>query len=105
MTIEIDHLSIEELETLNHRVVERMKFLDTVHAHKAMMAFNIGAKVSFESPKDGRKIATLVKFNRKTVTVITDKGQRWNIPPYLLAAVKDAKPTQILAYAEKRKLK
>jgi hypothetical protein len=105
MTIDIDHLTIEQLEALNHRVIERMKFLDTVHAHKAMMAFNIGAKVSFDSPKDGRQLGTLVKFNRKTVTVITDKGQRWNIPPFLLAAVKDAKPTQIFEYAEKKKLK
>ena len=105
MTIDIDQMSIEELEALNHRVVERMKFLDTVHAHKAMMAFNIGARVSFESPKDGRLLGTLVKFNRKTVTVITEKGQRWNIPPFLLIAVKDAKPTQIFEYAEKKRLK
>jgi len=32
----------------------------------------------------------LVKYNRKTVTVVTDNGQRWNISPHLLSPVKDA---------------
>ena len=34
-------------------------------------------------------LATLVKYNRKTVTVVTDNGQRWNISPHLLSPVKD----------------
>ncbi len=35
-------------------------------------------------------MGTLVKYNRKTVTVVTDNGQRWNISPHLLSPVKDA---------------
>lgn len=102
--IDIDQLSVAELEVLNHRIVERLKFLDTLQAHKNMMAFNIGARVSFESSKDGRLLATLVKFNRKTVTVVTDNGQRWNISPHLLSLVKDAKPTQSFVYANEKNL-
>jgi len=40
-----------------------------------MMAFNIGAQVTFEAQND-RLLGTLVKYNRKTVTVVTDNGQR-----------------------------
>ena len=93
MSVDIDKMTRDELVTLNHRIVERLKFLDSLQAHKDMMAFNIGARVSFDSG-DGRLLGTLLKFNRKTVTVVTDNGQKWNISPHLLSPVKDAKPTQ-----------
>lgn len=97
MTIDIDQLTAEDLVALNHRIVERLKFLDTMQAHRDMMAFNIGSRVSFDS-RQGRQLGTLTKFNRKTVTIITDNGQRWNISPHLLSKVKDAKPTQKFIY-------
>ncbi len=89
MPIDIDHLSAEELVALNHRIVERLKFLDNLKAHRDMMAFNIGNQVSFDAPQHGRQVGTLVKFNRKTVTVITHDGRRWNVSPDLLSPVKD----------------
>jgi len=30
-----------------------------------------------------------MKFNRKTVTVVTDNSQRWNISPHLLPPIKN----------------
>ena len=89
--IDIDQLTIEELIILNHRVVERLKFLQKARAHVDMMAFNLGAKVSFETDQ-GRCFGRLAKYNQKTVTVITDGGQQWRIPPHLLSAVKDITP-------------
>lgn len=89
---DIDHLTIEQLEALNHRIVERMKFLDAVHAHREMMALNIGAKVSFESSRHGRQVGTVIKFNRKTVSVVTDDGRRWNVAPQFLTQIKDVNP-------------
>jgi len=104
MTVDLDKMTYDELVALNHRIVERLKFLDSMQAHKHMMAFNIGARVSFDSPKDGRLLGTLVKFNRKTVTVVSDNGQRWNISPHLLSPVKDAKPAQSFVYANEKQL-
>ena len=104
MTTDIDTMTVEELVALNHRIVERLKFLESLQTHKDMMAFNIGARVSFESSRGGRQLGTLVKFNRKTVTVMTDNGQRWNISPHLLSPVKDANPTQSFLYAGGKKL-
>ncbi len=89
--INIDGLSIDELIALNHRVIERIKFLEKAQAHVDMMAFNLGEKVSFEAA-DGRRFGRLAKYNRKTVTVITDEGQQWRIPPHLLSPVKDITP-------------
>ena len=76
MPIDIDHLSVEKLVALNHRILERLKFLDHLQAHRDMMSLNIGNRVSFDSPQHSRQVGTLVKFNRKTVTVITDDGRR-----------------------------
>lgn len=88
MPIDIDGLSYEELVQLNHRVVERLKMLQAMQAHVDMMAFNIGARVSFDS-QDGRQLGTLVKYNRKTVNVLGDDGRQWRVSPALLSPVKD----------------
>ena len=92
LDIDIDALSIEELEALNHRIVERIKFLDDVEAHYDMMTFNIGVNVTFDSTRHGRQFGTRVKFNRKTVSVLTADGQQWKVPPHHLTEVKDATP-------------
>ena len=80
MPIDIDGLSFEELLELNQRVVARLKMLESMQTHIEMMRFNPGQRVSF-AHGGGRLMGTLVKYNRKTVTVVTDNGQRWNITP------------------------
>ena len=37
------------------------------------------------------QFGTLVKYNKKTVTVVTESGQKWNVSPHLLSKVKSAK--------------
>jgi len=93
MTINIDDLSEEELIELNHKIVERLKFLEMMHNHNDMMQFRPGDKVSFEPAGRGRQIGTLIKYNKKTVTVITENGQKWNVSPHLLSKVKNVKST------------
>jgi hypothetical protein len=89
MSINIDHLSVDELVTLNHHIIERLKILESLEAHKSMMQFHPGARVSFDSPSGERLSGTVMKFNRKTVTVVTDTSQRWNISPHLLSPIKN----------------
>lgn len=88
MPVDIDGLSLDELMQLNHRVVERIKMLQAMQAHVDMMAFDLGAKVSFDTD-EGRILGTLVKYNRKTVNVLTDDGRHYRVTPRLLSAVKD----------------
>ena len=90
MNIDIDKLTEEELIDLNHRIVERLKFLESYHTHKEMMEFSPGEQVSFKPPGKKKIIGTIVKFNKKTVTIITDTGQKWNVSPHLLTKVKKA---------------
>jgi len=42
MKINIDELSEEELVDLNHRIVERLRFLSQMRAHERMLEFKIG---------------------------------------------------------------
>jgi hypothetical protein len=82
--INIDELTEAELIDLNHRIVERLRFLSQMRAHKRMLEFKIGDHVTFQP--EGRPPLTgmLVRYNKKTVTVITDDGQHWNVSPSLL---------------------
>ena len=84
MTIDIDKLTEAELVDLNNRVVERLRFLNQMRAHGQMLQFKIGDRVSFQP--EGRPIVVgmLTRYNRRTVTVISDSGQRWNVAPTLL---------------------
>lgn len=84
MKIDINELSEDELIELNHRIVERIKFLESVRAHEEMMEFSVGEKVCFHPPGRGTITGVLVKYNKKTVTILTDDGQKWNVSPHLL---------------------
>lgn len=94
MKIDIDTLSEDELIDLNHRVVERLRFLEQMRAHGSMLKFSIGQRVTFDANGRPSVTGTLTKYNKKTVTVISDDGHRWNVSPGLLRAAepKDITP-------------
>jgi hypothetical protein len=91
MKIDIDQLTETELIDLNHRIVERLRFLDQMRAHVEMLDFKIGDRVTFQPPGQGQLEGMLTRYNKKTVTVITDTGQRWNVSPTLLSRVEPTK--------------
>ena len=84
MKMDIDKLSEEELIDLNHRIVERLRFLSQMRAHSQMLDFKIGDRVKFEPQGRPPVVGMLTRYNKKTVTVITDGGQHWNVAPGLL---------------------
>ncbi len=91
MQIEIEKLSYDELQELNRRVVERINYLYSVRAQGEMSQFSPGDQVSFDVPGRGVQFGTLVKYNKKTVTVITEDRRRWNVAPRYLTRVKPAR--------------
>jgi hypothetical protein len=84
MKMDIDKLSEEELIDLNHRIVERLRFLSQMRAHSKMLDFKIGDRVTFHPEGRPPVVGMLTRYNKKTVTVITDSGQHWNVAPGLL---------------------
>jgi hypothetical protein len=84
MPIDIDKLTEAELIDLNNRVVARLKFLHQMRAHAHMLDFSIGEKVSFQPEGRPAQTGIIAKYNRKTVTVIAENGQQWNVAPVFL---------------------
>jgi hypothetical protein len=84
MNIDLDKLTEAELIDLNHRIVARLKMLNEMRAHSQMLEFKIGDRVSFQPEGQSSIVGMLTRYNRKTVTIITDDGQHWNVSPMLL---------------------
>jgi hypothetical protein len=83
----MDQFTEEELLHLNRLVVERIRLIHQVKAHRAMTQFRVGQRVQFTA-RDGRVITgILAKYNRKSVTVVTEDGGSWTVSPSLLLAV------------------
>lgn len=90
MKIDLEKMSEEELIDLNNRIVERIKFLRGRRAHSEMLKFRIGEKVAFRPEGRDWIAGILTKYNRKTVTVITDAGEHWNVAPGFLKKASEA---------------
>jgi hypothetical protein len=84
MKVDIDKLSEAELIDLNYRIVERLRFLSQMRAHSEMLDLKIGERVTFRPDGHPSLFGIVTRYNRKTVTVITDAGQHWNVAPTLL---------------------
>ena len=84
MKIDIDKLTEAELIDLNNRIVARLRFLSQMRAHEKMLEFKVGDRVEFQP--DGRPVLVgmLTRYNKKTVTVVTDDGEHWNVAPGFL---------------------
>jgi hypothetical protein len=93
--IDIDGLNEAELLDLNNRIVERLRFLHQTRAHSRMLEFSVGDRVSFHPEGSEPLLGVLTRYNKKTVTVITEQGQRWNVSPNLLRKVKDVESSGV----------
>lgn len=89
MTIDINNLSESELRELNHRIVERLRMIYQLKAHQAMLEFNIGELVCFYDNYGDETFATITKYNKKTVSLVSDDGRQWKVTPSLLRKVND----------------
>jgi hypothetical protein len=92
--IDIDGLTEAELVDLNNRVVERLRFLHQARSHKRMLDFRIGDRVSFQPEGRAIVVGMLTRYNRKTVTVITEAGERWNVVPHVLHRIVESSTAQ-----------
>ena len=92
MKIDIDGLSEQDLIELNHKIVSRLRFLREMRSHVQMLDFRIGEKVGFRPPGQPDIVGTLTRYNKKSVTVIAENGQRWNVHPGLLFKIISSRP-------------
>lgn len=92
MSINIDSLTEQELIDLNNRVVERLRFLRQARTHVAMLQFRIGERVSFHPDGHPHLFGIVTRYNKKSVTVVTDDGAKWTVSPQLLFSEERKQP-------------
>jgi hypothetical protein len=88
VAIDIDKLTEPQLHDLNNRIVARLRFLQQMRAHASMLAFSLGERVSFQPEGHPVLFGIITKYNRKSVTVITETGQHWTVAPTFLRKLK-----------------
>ncbi len=90
MKADSSQLDEAQLLALNQQIVARLKYLQEARTHQQMMSFKVGDRVSFHPPGHAPKSGVIVKYNRKTVTVVTGNQHQWNLAPVFLSRVIDA---------------
>jgi hypothetical protein len=55
-----------------------------------MLDFRVGERVKFHPDGQPELVGILTRYNKRTVTVVTDAGQHWNVSPSLLTKVESA---------------
>lgn len=105
MKIDIDRLTEAELVDLNNRIIQRLRLMQQMRAHATMLEYSLGERVCFRP--DGRALVygVVTRYNKKTVTVITDGGEHWNVSPSALQKASDvatsAEPGNVLPFHKK----
>jgi hypothetical protein len=94
MTIDIDRLTEAELIDLNRRIVERLRFLQQMRAHRQMLSFSIGERVTFDAEGGGTVTGVLIRYNKRSVAVLAEDGHRWNVSPHFLRKIEATNAAQ-----------
>lgn len=82
--IDIDSLDETALLDLNERIVMRLHHLHEQRTLLALQSIKIGSRVLFEGTGGQMLKGTVIRRNRKTLTVCTHDQRHWNVSPSLL---------------------
>ena len=89
MKVDLDSLSEDELRELNRLTAERLNMLYRLRTHARMLDFRLGERISFQPQGLERQYGVVIRLNTKTITVVTDAGERWTVSPSGLRHVTD----------------
>lgn len=92
MKLKIDTLTESQLIDLKTRIGHRLRMLHESRAQAAMLEFAIGERVCFQPGRRQMVFGTLTRYNRKTVTVVSDDGEHWNVDPHALRRARGVLP-------------
>jgi len=84
--IDVEKLSPEELYDLYRKVCRRINSLQRSKVAEKLQEFDIGDEVSFEHEGD-IITGTVIRVNKKTLTVRSERGSSWYISPGLASKI------------------
>lgn len=83
----IKTLHEKDLIYLNRMICERLKVLAQVRSSESMARFHVTQRVRFPG-QDGRvKVGVITAMHKKTVSIVTDDRENWNVAPGLLKSI------------------
>ena len=83
----IRQMNEDDLRYLNRLIVERLKLIAQARSTVLLAQFSVGDRVRFKTPTGDHKTGIILRLNKKTASISTDDGQRWNIYPGFLTPV------------------
>lgn len=81
---EIKKLGAEDLLFLDRAIIERLNLMAQAKSTLLMADFHAGERVRFQGPDGISKAGVIIRLNRKTASIRTDDGYRWNVFPGFL---------------------
>jgi hypothetical protein len=84
MPIDLTGYTEADLIELNRRVVDRIRVLRQQRCASMMTEFGVGDRVSFHPECGHEVIGTIIRLNRKSVTVLSADGHQWRVAPGFL---------------------
>lgn len=80
-------LDRKDLIYLNNIIVDRLKLLSQISSTENMAKFHVSQRISFTTPDGTQKNGRIIKLNKKTVSIITDVDEQWNVEPGFLKSI------------------
>jgi hypothetical protein len=87
--IEIENLSLSQLIQLHNKVAHRIWELQQAAYSGKLQEFQIGEKVRFQNEEGETLLGIIIRVNKKSLTVRTDRGNKWYLHPWAVTKVVD----------------
>lgn len=83
----IRNMNEDDLRFLNTQIVERLKLIAQARSTVEMSRFSVGQQIEFQDRTGQPVKGQILRLNKKTVSIVTDNGQRWNVSPQFVRAL------------------
>ena len=80
----INIMDLDELIKLQNYILRRIRLISETKVMEQVQDFELLDKVYFFDDNGNRIDGTVIKLNKKTVTITTDSGMEWRVSPYFL---------------------
>jgi len=87
--IDVDNLSLAQLIQLHDKVARRIWQLQQAAYSDKLQEFQIGEKVKFLNHEGETLLGIIIRVNKKSLTVRTDRGNKWYLHPWAVTKVVD----------------
>lgn len=80
----INLMDLDELIKLNKYVVKRIRLISDTKVMEKVQDFELLENVYFFDEGGNRVDGTIIRLNKKTVTIKTESGMEWRVSPNFL---------------------